>query len=103
MKKYKFNRNTVTTTFLINKMKKSLYISGGNESESVQVIAKYQVGTEPRFIYFFKEGSLVAWNVSDLEVENLLEFLKQYEIKPYEKAVVVNEKELMYYTYNPNT
>lgn len=74
-----------------------------NNKESVQVIAKYQVGTESRFIYFFKEGSLVAWNVSDLEIENLLEFLKQYEVKPYEKSVVLNEKELMYYTYSPNT
>ncbi|KAI5735891.1 hypothetical protein M8J77_023929 [Diaphorina citri] len=69
---------------------------------SIQVIAKYQVGKEPRFIYFFQEGSLVAWNVSDLEIENLLEFLKQFEIKPYEKAVVLNEKELMNYTYSPN-
>jgi Uncharacterised ACR, YagE family COG1723. len=60
------------------------------------------VGKEPRFIYFFQEGSLVAWNVSDLEIENLLEFLKQFEIKPYEKAVVLNEKELMNYTYSPN-
>lgn len=74
-----------------------------DNKESVQVIAKYQVGTESRFIYFFKEGSLVAWNVSDLEIDNLLEFLKQYEVKPYEKSVVLNEKELMYYTYSPNT
>ncbi|XP_017301965.1 required for meiotic nuclear division protein 1 homolog [Diaphorina citri] len=73
-----------------------------NGENSIQVIAKYQVGKEPRFIYFFQEGSLVAWNVSDLEIENLLEFLKQFEIKPYEKAVVLNEKELMNYTYSPN-
>ncbi|KAL1456671.1 hypothetical protein WDU94_001384 [Cyamophila willieti] len=73
-----------------------------NDVDSFQVIAKYQVGSEPRFIYFFKEGSLVAWNVSDLEIENLLEFLKQYERKPYDKEVVLNEKEFMNYTYSPN-
>lgn len=41
--------------------------------------AKYQVGNEPRGIYFFREGTVVMWNFSDLEISNILAFLKNFE------------------------
>lgn len=41
--------------------------------------AKYQVGNEPRGIYFFREGTVVMWNFSDLEISNILAFLKDFE------------------------
>lgn len=52
-----------------------------NEPEDVLcVTAKYQVGKEPRDLYFFRQGTVVLWNCTDLEeASNILTFLKSYE------------------------
>lgn len=50
-----------------------------NEPDVLYATAKYQVGTEPREIYFFREGTVVMWNCSDMECSNVLAFLKAYE------------------------
>lgn len=55
---------------------------------------------EPREIYFFSEGSVVFWNVSEIERKNVLAFLKPYEEDSYEKSIVETEgNEKMIYTY----
>ena len=55
---------------------------------------------EPREIYFFSEGSVVFWNVSELERKNVLSFLKPYEEDSYDKALVESEgNERMVYAY----
>lgn len=50
-----------------------------SEPDVLHVTAKYQVGDEPRDIYFFREGTVVLWNCSDMECSNLLVFLKTFE------------------------
>ncbi|KMQ97831.1 glutathione synthetase [Lasius niger] len=65
----------------------------------VHAVAKYEVGHEPREIFFFREGSIVMWNISDLECGNLLQFLRNYEQNRYMKELIHTESELMHYTY----
>ncbi|XP_076664067.1 required for meiotic nuclear division protein 1 homolog isoform X1 [Andrena cerasifolii] len=65
----------------------------------IHAVAKYEVEYEPREIFFFREGTIVMWNVSDLEGENILQFLKRYEDNRYVDYTVQSEKEMMTYTY----
>lgn len=53
--------------------------SSEHEPDVLFAVAKYQVGKEPRGIYFFREGTVVMWNFSDMESSNILGFLKQFE------------------------
>lgn len=73
--------------------------SNTSVSDVVHAIAKYEVGYEPREIFFFREGSIVMWNISDLECGNILQFLKNYEQHRYSDELVNTESELMNYTY----
>ncbi|XP_070166201.1 required for meiotic nuclear division protein 1 homolog [Polyergus mexicanus] len=66
----------------------------------IHAVAKYEVGHEPREIFFFREGSIVMWNISDLECGNLLQFLRNYEQNRYMKELIHTESELMHYTYS---
>jgi uncharacterized Rmd1/YagE family protein len=50
-----------------------------NEPDVLYAVAKYQVGKEPRDIFFFREGTVIMWNFSDMESSNILAFLKNYE------------------------
>ncbi|XP_033207836.1 required for meiotic nuclear division protein 1 homolog [Belonocnema kinseyi] len=68
----------------------------------VQAVAKYEVGEEPREIYFFREGTIVMWNISELELGNVLQFLRKYEDNSYSDELVQAEGEVMTYTYCKN-
>nr|XP_012153748.1 PREDICTED: glutathione synthetase-like [Megachile rotundata]XP_012153749.1 PREDICTED: glutathione synthetase-like [Megachile rotundata]XP_012153750.1 PREDICTED: glutathione synthetase-like [Megachile rotundata]XP_012153751.1 PREDICTED: glutathione synthetase-like [Megachile rotundata]XP_012153752.1 PREDICTED: glutathione synthetase-like [Megachile rotundata] len=68
----------------------------------IHAVAKYQVEHEPREIFFFREGTVVMWNISDLESENILNFLKQYEENCYMATIVQSESEMMCYSYADN-
>ncbi|XP_028047226.1 required for meiotic nuclear division protein 1 homolog [Monomorium pharaonis] len=65
----------------------------------IHAVAKYEVGHEPREIFFFREGSIVMWNISNLECGNLLQFLRRYELNRYIEELVHTESELMNYSY----
>lgn len=65
----------------------------------IYAVAKYEVGDEPREIFIFREGSIVMWNISDLECSNLLQFLRRYEQNRYMEDLIHTESELMNYTY----
>ncbi|XP_026297982.1 glutathione synthetase isoform X2 [Apis mellifera] len=65
----------------------------------VHAVAKYEVNHEPREIFFFREGTIVMWNISEIECENLLEFLKKYEQNRYMDFDVQSESEVMCYNY----
>lgn len=62
-------------------------------------MAKYEVEHEPRQIYFFREGTVVMWNVSELECSNVLQFLKDHEENAYSNNIVQAEVEMLAYTY----
>lgn len=68
--------------------------------EVIHVSAKYKVDEKPREIYFFSEGSVVFWNVPDLEQQNVLRFLKPFETNSYDPDLVNAEKEDMDYIYS---
>ncbi|XP_013116771.2 required for meiotic nuclear division protein 1 homolog [Stomoxys calcitrans] len=73
----------------------------GLEQDVLYVTAKYQVGEEDRDIFFFREGSVVMWNFNDIEINNVLSFLRMFEKEPYLKPLVRSESEVMPYTYIP--
>jgi uncharacterized Rmd1/YagE family protein len=65
----------------------------------VHVAARYEVGDEPREIYFFREGTTVFWNVPELESGNVLSFIRQFEENSYDERLVHDESEVMPYTH----
>lgn len=72
----------------------------GSQMENVlHVIARYAVSSEPRQLFFFREGTTVFWNVSELESTNVLLFIKQFEENSYDERLVQQECEVMDYTY----
>lgn len=50
--------------------------------------------TKEMFIF---EGSVVFWNVAEVERSNTLKFIKQFEISSYNEIIVKNEQEMMPY------
>lgn len=72
-------------------------ISDMIEEDVLPIRAKYKVNDMPRDIFLFREGSIVCWNCSSEEVENLIEFVSNHQQSPYDKAIVLKEKEEMDY------
>uniref|UniRef100_D3TQ91 Uncharacterized conserved protein n=1 Tax=Glossina morsitans morsitans TaxID=37546 RepID=D3TQ91_GLOMM len=75
----------------------------GLEQDVLYVTAKYQVGEEVRDIFFFREGSVVMWNFSEIEINNVLAFLKPFEKDRYLQPLIRSESEIMPYTYVPSS
>lgn len=71
------------------------------EPDVLYVKAKYKVEEEPRDIFFFREGTAVLWNVSEIECSNVLAFLKDFEKDKYSDNLVHEESEVMPYCYQP--
>ncbi|XP_054286393.1 required for meiotic nuclear division protein 1 homolog [Macrosteles quadrilineatus] len=68
-------------------------------ADVIHAVANYPVTPEPRHIFFFREGSVVFWNTPELECLSVLDFLKRYQIGSYKKDLILNERELMTYSY----
>ncbi|XP_022907227.1 required for meiotic nuclear division protein 1 homolog [Onthophagus taurus] len=68
-----------------------------DNTDVVHAVAKYQVGDEPRELFFFREGTIVMWNISELEIENILNFIKTFETDAYSESLIQNEAEYMNY------
>ncbi|XP_057200442.1 required for meiotic nuclear division protein 1 homolog isoform X2 [Triplophysa rosa] len=49
-------------------------------------------------IFFFREGSVVFWNVEEKTVKTVMRILEQHEIQPYEVALVHWENEEINYS-----
>lgn len=73
------------------------------DPDALYVTAKYQVGNEPRDIFFFREGTVVLWNTTELESSNVLTFLKEFELDTYDEHLIQGESELMQYNYTIDT
>lgn len=61
--------------------------------------SKYHVEEEPREIFFFRDGSVVLWNIPKVEILDMLKFLKKYESGSIDEAIVQSETEHMNYRY----
>lgn len=70
--------------------------------DAVHAVAKYSAGGQSRDIFFFREGSVVLWNVSDLESSNLLRLLRSYQHDSYDDNIVQDESEFMNFSYQEN-
>ncbi|KAL8186066.1 UNVERIFIED_CONTAM: Required for meiotic nuclear division protein 1 [Gekko kuhli] len=52
---------------------------------------------DPGMIFFFREGSVVFWNVEEKTVKNIMQVLERHEIQPYEVALIYWENEEINY------
>uniref|UniRef100_A0A672FS84 DUF155 domain-containing protein n=1 Tax=Salarias fasciatus TaxID=181472 RepID=A0A672FS84_SALFA len=52
-------------------------------------------------MFFFREGSVVFWNVEEKTLKKVLRILENHEIQPYEVALVHWENEEISYTVGP--
>ncbi|XP_068972865.1 required for meiotic nuclear division protein 1 homolog [Bombus flavifrons] len=76
----------------------SIQTSPNSLPDVIHAVAKFD-NCEQREVFFFREGTIVAWNISELECENILEFLKKYEQNRYMEYIVKSESEVMCYCY----
>ncbi|XP_058814888.1 required for meiotic nuclear division protein 1 homolog [Topomyia yanbarensis] len=77
--------------------------SEDNDPNVLHVTAKYKVDNESRDVYFFRQGTVVLWNCTDLENNNILRFLKQFEQDAYDESTVLEESETMLYNSSEST
>jgi uncharacterized Rmd1/YagE family protein len=69
-------------------------------TEVLHARAKYAVDeSEPREMFFFREGSLVMWNVQEMEAVQVLTLLRTYEQQSYPEHLVAAETETLAYCY----
>lgn len=73
--------------------------SEASSADYLYVRARIQLDEEPREIFFFREGSVVLWNCSELECHNVLAQLKHCELDSYDRRVVEEETDCMAYDY----
>lgn len=67
---------------------------------ALHAIAKYQVSSELRHLYYFEDGAVVMWNLPEIEQHAVIDFLKPYEEKRYDAKIVQSELDFMKYTYD---
>lgn len=106
-KSWEVNAYSTAEEYDLEKLSSALKVQGlyntSSMSEDIHdvlhVSARYQVDREPRAIYFFREGSVVFWNVSDIERKDVLSHLKSCEDGSYDKPVIAEASEKMVYAY----
>nr|XP_056709637.1 required for meiotic nuclear division protein 1 homolog [Euleptes europaea] len=52
---------------------------------------------DPGMIFFFREGSVVFWNIEEKTMKNIMQVLERHEIQPYEVALIHWENEEINY------
>uniref|UniRef100_A0A8D0ECM8 Required for meiotic nuclear division 1 homolog n=1 Tax=Salvator merianae TaxID=96440 RepID=A0A8D0ECM8_SALMN len=69
------------------------------DASNVLVIGTENAAKEydPGMIFFFREGSVVFWNVEEKTMKTVMKLLENHEIKPYEIALVHWENEEINY------
>ncbi|KAK6641562.1 hypothetical protein RUM44_013275 [Polyplax serrata] len=71
--------------------------------ESICAVSKSDAhDADGKHLFFFREGSVVMWNLSDLEMKTVLNFVKNYEKNSFEESMIQNESETMNYIYSPD-
>ncbi|ELU17149.1 hypothetical protein CAPTEDRAFT_24332, partial [Capitella teleta] len=71
--------------------------------DAIHVEAKYRVDNEPREIFFFREGSVVFWNMPEVERTPVLLSIRTFEDSPYNMELVQEELEDLQYSYTEDT
>ncbi|KAG7328387.1 hypothetical protein KOW79_008331 [Hemibagrus wyckioides] len=70
------------------------------DASNVLVIGTEMVSKpdDTAMMFFFREGSVVFWNVDDKTIKKVMRILEQHEIQPYEVALVHWENEEINYS-----
>lgn len=69
----------------------------------LHITAKYDIANSSSDVYFFREGTVVLWNCTDTEINNILHFLKPFEKEAYDDTTVLQESEIMLYNTGEST
>lgn len=70
-------------------------------SEVLHVLGQYKITPEERQIYFFRDGAIVFWNVSELERINVLTYISRFALgSTVSKATVEEQSESFPYLYS---
>lgn len=88
-----YNLEELTNAMQKQNIYELVEISDDIEEDVLPFRAKYKINDVARDIFIFREGSIVCWNCSSEEVENLVDFLSNYQLSPYDKSIVIKEKE----------
>lgn len=70
------------------------------DTDYLYATARHRIDDEPREIFFFRAGSVVLWNCSELECSNVLAQLKHCELDSYDRRLVAEERDCMAYDYD---
>ncbi|XP_003746664.1 required for meiotic nuclear division protein 1 homolog [Galendromus occidentalis] len=70
------------------------------ETEALHAKARYVVDAQHRDIFFFKEGTVVFWNFTEIEARTVLKLLKGCETGPYDEDMVEEELEVMEFQFH---
>lgn len=70
-----------------------------SDQDVLYVRAKYKIEPEPRDIFFFRQGSVVLWNCSEIETNSVIGYLRHFELNSYSPQDIENEREVMNYSY----
>lgn len=70
-----------------------------SNNDVIHAVAKYSLESEPREIFFLREGSVVLWNITELESSNILNFLRPYEHDRYSERIIQEEVDTMGYKH----
>lgn len=65
----------------------------------IHAVPKYEIDQKKKDIFFFREGTVVMWNIPELESGNVLQLLRCHEESSYSRSMVQSECEVMPYTY----
>ncbi|XP_069484419.1 required for meiotic nuclear division protein 1 homolog isoform X2 [Ambystoma mexicanum] len=69
------------------------------DASNVLVIGteNYAKEADPGLMFFFREGSVIFWNVEEKTMKHVMQILERHEIQPYEIALVHWENEEINY------
>ncbi|KAF7990615.1 hypothetical protein HCN44_000420 [Aphidius gifuensis] len=77
---------------------KKINTSGKSFPDVIHAVPKYEIDQKGKDIFFFREGTVVMWNIPELESGNVLKLLRCHEESSYSRSMVQSECEVMPYT-----
>ncbi|KAK3584295.1 hypothetical protein CHS0354_013247 [Potamilus streckersoni] len=72
-------------------------------TDVLAVKAIYKINPLQREIFYFRDGSVVCWDMSESERREILRFAKRFTINPYSSQLVMQENESMEVVYSTST
>ncbi|XP_075219379.1 required for meiotic nuclear division protein 1 homolog [Lycorma delicatula] len=83
-------------------LKKNLYTPfdmGEDFPDILYAEPRYILEGEMRYLFFFREGAVACWNMTDIECTSILQFLRPYEFSSYDRDSTYCEGEVMTYSF----